>query len=57
MLESHPFTIASADLSTGGIQLVIKRAGDWTSTLYALATTEEQMLSEIKCSVEGPYGE
>ncbi|CAD6590389.1 MAG: hypothetical protein TREMPRED_005719 [Tremellales sp. Tagirdzhanova-0007] len=53
--ESHPFTIASADGSGNGVQCVIKRAGDWTEGLYALASRHDSGQT-IRCSVEGPYG-
>ena len=48
--ESHPFTIASANGQN--IQLIVKRAGDWTTTLYDLALQRRT----IRCTVEGPYG-
>lgn len=56
MFESHPFTIASADGDGEGVQCVIKRAGDWTEALFALASRSESGVT-VRCTVEGPYGE
>jgi ferric-chelate reductase len=50
VFESHPFTIASADGEH--VSLVVKAAGDWTSSLYDLALENKTM----RCSIEGPYG-
>lgn len=50
-LESHPFTIASANGQP--LQLVIKSAGDWTSRLHRAAIKG----SKLTCTLEGPYGE
>ncbi|ORY23691.1 hypothetical protein BCR39DRAFT_590872 [Naematelia encephala] len=55
VFESHPFTIASADSDGQAVQLVVKRAGDWTNMLYRIAS-ESDGGARIRCSVEGPYG-
>lgn len=54
-MESHPFTIASAD-GGDGVECVVKQAGDWTRALHALALSHEKGVS-VRCTVEGPYGE
>lgn len=56
MLESHPFTIASSDGSRGGLRLVVKNAGDWTSDLYNDAAAAGEKGKIVRCTVEGPYG-
>ncbi|KAG8695636.1 hypothetical protein FRC08_007649 [Ceratobasidium sp. 394] len=57
--EAHPFTIANAsnDVS-GGLSLVCKRAGDWTSGLYRMASqrSKEDGHRSVYVLVEGPYG-
>ena len=59
--EIHPFTIASA--SGDGLVLLVKKAGDWTTRLYKIATESDGIYSgdggsEMKATVwiEGPYG-
>jgi ferric-chelate reductase len=52
ILESHPFTLASSEGEP--VQLIVKRAGDWTEALFALALAGQQPL--MRCTVEGPYG-
>ncbi|QRW20703.1 Ferric reductase like transmembrane component [Rhizoctonia solani] len=62
--ESHPFTIASISSPKGGgdgLTLLVKKAGDWTNSLYSLSqhvTSEESSGSgsRVKVVVEGPYG-
>jgi hypothetical protein len=49
-LESHPFTIASAEGHS--VNLIVKAAGDWTNSLYDLSLSNKQM----RCTIEGPYG-
>ena len=51
LLESHPFTIASANGE--GVELIVKVSGDWTAKLHQMALEGRK----IRCSVEGPYGE
>ncbi|KAG8742879.1 hypothetical protein FRC10_000799 [Ceratobasidium sp. 414] len=57
--EAHPFTIANAsnDVS-GGLSLVCKQAGDWTSGLYRMASqgSKEDGHRSVYVMVEGPYG-
>lgn len=58
--ESHPFTIAS-DGTSGGIVLMVKSAGDWTSRLLEYASTPEnlegaQAARTANVIIEGPYG-
>lgn len=52
ILESHPFTIASAD-GVAPMELIVKDAGDWTAKLYQAALEGRK----LRCSIEGPYGE
>lgn len=54
-MESHPFTISTASDSGNGVQLVVKRAGDWTSAVYDLAMRDPAGV-KVRCSLEGPYG-
>ncbi|KAK4686481.1 isovaleryl-CoA dehydrogenase, partial [Tremellales sp. Uapishka_1] len=54
-LEAHPFTIATANDGGQTVQLVIKKAGDWTTAVYNLVNESEGGL-QVRCSVEGPYG-
>ncbi|KAF8322745.1 hypothetical protein DL93DRAFT_1057146 [Clavulina sp. PMI_390] len=35
--EGHPFTLASADSQGDGARLVVKAAGNWTNSLFAIA--------------------
>ncbi|KZT71031.1 hypothetical protein DAEQUDRAFT_744515 [Daedalea quercina L-15889] len=58
--ESHPFTIAS-HASEEGLVLMVKKAGDWTSSLYDIA--QEADVGEggigsrrVKVMLTGPYG-
>lgn len=60
--EAHPFTIASAP-DCGGLVLLAKAAGDWTTTLYHFAASAGELNPEIgvwkrsaKVMIEGPYG-
>lgn len=60
--EAHPFTIASAP-DCGGLVLLAKAAGDWTTSLYHYAATEGELDPEVgvfkrraRVTVEGPYG-
>ncbi|KAG8768868.1 hypothetical protein FRC12_005313 [Ceratobasidium sp. 428] len=57
--EAHPFTIANAsnDVS-GGLSLVCKKAGDWTSALYRMANQKSNGDGHrsVYVLVEGPYG-
>lgn len=60
--EAHPFTIASAP-DSGGLVLMAKAAGDWTSSLYHLASSGGDNDGEVgvwkrkaHVMVEGPYG-
>jgi predicted ferric reductase len=64
--ECHPFTIANAPDTPGGMVLMVKAAGDWTSRLYETASsgghaTQLQAESGVwrrkaKVIIEGPYG-
>ncbi|QRV98391.1 Ferric reductase like transmembrane component [Ceratobasidium sp. AG-Ba] len=57
--EAHPFTIANASNdASGGLSLVCKRAGDWTSGLYRMASdkSKEGDHRSVYVLVEGPYG-
>ncbi|KAF8608490.1 hypothetical protein BDV93DRAFT_519518 [Ceratobasidium sp. AG-I] len=57
--ECHPFTIANAGNDVpGGLTLVCKRAGDWTSGLYRMASnkSKEDEHRSVYVLVEGPYG-
>ncbi|TFY64102.1 hypothetical protein EVJ58_g2857 [Rhodofomes roseus] len=58
--ESHPFTIAS-HASEEGLVLMIKKAGDWTTSLYDIAQGSD--VSEggsgsrkVKVMLTGPFG-
>ena len=58
LLESHPFTIASANESGQPLQLLVRKAGDWTAGLYEMASTATTADGlAVKCWIEGPYGE
>lgn len=59
--EIHPFTIASA--SGDGLTLMVKKAGDWSSRLYNMATESDAIYSgdgkgatRATVWIEGPYG-
>ena len=61
--EAHPFTIASVSRcpSGEGLVLMVKKAGDWTSSLFDLA--QEVDVGEggsgsrkVKVMITGPYG-
>ncbi|CAE6461442.1 unnamed protein product [Rhizoctonia solani] len=62
--ESHPFTIASISSPKGGgdgLTLLVKKAGDWTDSLYSLSqhTSSAESSgsgSRVKVVIEGPYG-
>lgn len=54
-VESHPFTISTASDAGVGVELVVKRAGDWTKAVYDLATKDPGG-AKVRCSIEGPYG-
>ncbi|KAH7338359.1 hypothetical protein B0J17DRAFT_662222 [Rhizoctonia solani] len=62
--ESHPFTIASISSPKGGgdgLTLLIKKAGDWTNSLYSLSQHVSSAESagsgsSVKVIIEGPYG-
>ncbi|CEL59888.1 Ferric reduction oxidase 8, mitochondrial OS=Arabidopsis thaliana GN=FRO8 PE=2 SV=1 [Rhizoctonia solani AG-1 IB] len=62
--ETHPFTIASISSPKGGgdgLTLLVKKAGDWTNSLYSLsqhASSAESSGSgsRVKVIIEGPYG-
>lgn len=59
--EVHPFTIASA---TGdSLTLMVKKAGDWTTKVYDMATKSDAIYSgdggsgmRARVWIEGPYG-
>ncbi|KAG9121030.1 hypothetical protein FRC07_003191 [Ceratobasidium sp. 392] len=57
--EPHPFTVANAgnDVS-GGLSLVCKKAGNWTSALYRMASERSNgdEHRSVYVLVEGPYG-
>lgn len=62
IMEAHPFTIASAP-DCGGLVLLAKAAGDWTTQLYGFAANGAQTDREVglwkrsvKVMIEGPYG-
>jgi NADPH oxidase len=50
-LEWHPFSISSAP-KMKNVTLHIRRAGNWTSSLYKLA----EQGNEVDILIEGPYG-
>jgi ferric-chelate reductase len=59
--EIHPFTIASAN--GDGLTLMVKKTGDWTDSLYNIATKSDSLYSggggtekKAKVWIEGPYG-
>ncbi len=54
-IESHPFTISTPANQNLGIQLVVKRAGNWTKAVYDLAERNGGSV-DVRCSIEGPYG-
>ncbi|CAE6467656.1 unnamed protein product [Rhizoctonia solani] len=62
--ESHPFTIASISSPKGGgdgLTLLVKKAGDWTTSLYSLSqhvssTESAGAGSRVQVVIEGPYG-
>lgn len=65
--QCHPFTIASAPDTPGGMTLMVKAAGDWTSKLYEHASSGGDRVynqdAEIgvwsrkaRVIIEGPYG-
>jgi ferric-chelate reductase len=54
-IESHPFTISTASDVGIGVELVVKRAGNWTQAVYDLAMRDPSG-SKVRCSIEGPYG-
>jgi ferric-chelate reductase len=54
-IESHPFTISTASDAGIGVELVVKRAGNWTQAVYNLAMRDPSGL-KVRCSIEGPYG-
>lgn len=62
LAEAHPFTIASA-ADCGGLVLLAKSAGDWTSALYDFASAGGELDAEVgvfkrraRVAIEGPYG-
>ncbi|KAJ7705372.1 hypothetical protein B0H17DRAFT_1037796 [Mycena rosella] len=57
--QVHPFTIASATNNNEGLVLMCKKAGTWTTKLFAAAATnhsERGMGRDVRIMVEGPYG-
>lgn len=58
--EVHPFTIASASHSDEGMVLMVKKTGNWSTSLYDMAKIsshrESGIGSHVKVMVEGPYG-
>ena len=59
--EVHPFTISSVSRGQEGIVLICKKTGNWTETLFEVASLDGYVDGEIgrkvKVVVEGPYGQ
>ncbi|KZT71970.1 hypothetical protein DAEQUDRAFT_723603 [Daedalea quercina L-15889] len=61
--ESHPFTISSVSKHPGeeGLVLMVKKAGDWTNSLYNIAQDADvgelgAGSRRVKVMLTGPYG-
>ncbi|KAH9935347.1 ferric reductase like transmembrane component-domain-containing protein [Fomitopsis serialis] len=61
--ESHPFTIASVSKhpSEEGLVLMVKKAGDWTTSLYGIAQEPDagegsSGSRRVKVMLTGPFG-
>jgi predicted ferric reductase len=65
--ECHPFTIASAPDMPGGMLLLVKAAGDWTSKVFEVASNGGREVFDaesadgfgkrkVRMMIEGPYG-
>lgn len=55
--QSHPFTVVYTSVDAEEISFYIKVKGGVSHGLYKYLSTQPDQRANIKCSVEGPYGQ
>lgn len=55
--QSHPFTVVYSDVGEKEISFYIKVKGGMSHGLYKYLCNQPDQKANIKCSIEGPYGQ